>query len=427
MTMAAAGVINVDTGVRTTTDTLFQIGSITKVMTATLIMQLVDEKQVDLDKPLRTYLPKFRVADPVVSKRVTPRMLLSHQSGIDGDFFPDAGRGEDSVARLVDMGTMLPNLYPPGERVSYCNFGFAVLGRLIEVVDDRTWDESLDERLFKPLSMTHAISVPEETLRFSCAVGHVPHQKKRGVNVVTPQPYLCIGQKAAGSTTAMSVGDLLRFARLHLDGGVTPDGKRLLSRSAVRAMQRLQILKYPKGQRGLSGAVPGVGLAWMTVKRKGYRALSHAGGTVGQYSLLVVLPNEKIAFALLTNGGKADALQQSLSRTVLSTIAKVPEPISLQSNDDVSISAGSLTGVYQNITTRAEVGQLRKRYFMKINGVGQDTKNAERIWLRLLDERTALPSTGQELFDNTLLPFDGFEGGRAHYLTLRGRVLSRVE
>ena len=90
---AASGILNLDTGVEATTDSLFQIGSITKVWTATLAMQLVDEGLLDLDMPIRTYLPDFRVADEGTSKAATTRHLLAHTSGIDGDHFADTDRG----------------------------------------------------------------------------------------------------------------------------------------------------------------------------------------------------------------------------------------------------------------------------------------------------------------------------------------------
>src|SRR5437764_5255618 len=88
---AATGVINQETGVEVTSDTLFQIGSITKVFTTTLVMQLVDEGRVDLDAPVKTYLPEFRVADDDATESVTDRQLLDHNSGIDGDFFENTG------------------------------------------------------------------------------------------------------------------------------------------------------------------------------------------------------------------------------------------------------------------------------------------------------------------------------------------------
>src|SRR4051812_32194223 len=99
---AAAGVLNVRTGVEATTDSLFQIGSITKVYTTTLIMQLVDAGLVDIDAPVRTYIPSFRVADDAASAAITVRHLLTHTSGFDGgDFFFDGGRGDDTMERYV--------------------------------------------------------------------------------------------------------------------------------------------------------------------------------------------------------------------------------------------------------------------------------------------------------------------------------------
>lgn len=91
-----------------TTDTVFQIGSISKVFTATLVMQLVDEGLLSLDTPIAKYLPEFHVADDKTRRAVTARHFLSHSSGIDGDFFPDTGRDDDAIARLVDMSALLP-------------------------------------------------------------------------------------------------------------------------------------------------------------------------------------------------------------------------------------------------------------------------------------------------------------------------------
>src|SRR3954466_13339235 len=88
---ASYGVLNVRTGAPATPDALFQIGSITKVWTATIVMQLVDEGKLDLDRPVVTYLPEFKVADADVTRQVTTRQLLTHTSGIDGDLFLDTG------------------------------------------------------------------------------------------------------------------------------------------------------------------------------------------------------------------------------------------------------------------------------------------------------------------------------------------------
>jgi CubicO group peptidase (beta-lactamase class C family) len=152
----AAGVVNLDTGVKVTTDSVFQIGSITKPITATLIMQLIDEGQLSLEDPVVKHLPEFRVARADVSSSVTIRQLLCHVSGIDGDFFEDTGNGTDGTERLIERARMLPSLFDPGAMMSYCNFGFAVLGRIIEVKRRKSWDDALKDHLYDPLGMTHA-------------------------------------------------------------------------------------------------------------------------------------------------------------------------------------------------------------------------------------------------------------------------------
>src|SRR4051794_22657991 len=135
---AAYGVLNIRTGVEATPDSLFQIGSITKVWTATLVMQLVDEGLLNLDEPVVTYLPEFKVADPEVTRAVTTRHLLAHTSGIDGDLFLDTGRGDDAVAKYVEACAGLGQNHPLGATMSYCNSGYIVLGRLIEALRGKT-------------------------------------------------------------------------------------------------------------------------------------------------------------------------------------------------------------------------------------------------------------------------------------------------
>ena len=130
--LAATGVCSTATGIDVTTDTLFQIGSITKVWTATLVMQLVDEGLVDLDAPVRTYLPDLSLADEATTAAVTVRQLLTHTSGIGDLDFGLFGRGDDCVRRFVAGLAGRPMLHEPGRFMSYCNSGFPVLGSLIE-------------------------------------------------------------------------------------------------------------------------------------------------------------------------------------------------------------------------------------------------------------------------------------------------------
>ena len=106
-------------------DALFLPGSIGKLYTATLVMMLVDEGKLDLDTPIRHYLPDFEVRDAHARDTVTARHLLTHTSGFDGDHFTDTGRGDDALARYVAGCADLPQIVDPGRIWSYSNSGYA--------------------------------------------------------------------------------------------------------------------------------------------------------------------------------------------------------------------------------------------------------------------------------------------------------------
>ena len=148
---AAAGILSVETGQRTTVNSMYQIGSITKVFTATLVLQLVEEGRLDLDKPIIEYLPDFMCADRAARARITTRHLLSHTSGLDGDFITDTGFGEDALRRYVDRCALLPQLHEPGNGFSYCNSGYVIAGRIVEVLRGRSWDHEFSSRILAPL------------------------------------------------------------------------------------------------------------------------------------------------------------------------------------------------------------------------------------------------------------------------------------
>ena len=149
----AHGVINANTGVDVTTDTVFQIGSITKLFTATLMMQLVDDGLVDLDTPLSRALPELDLADSTATTTTTIAHLLTHTSGIEGDHFMDTGPGDDCVERFVVSCSALPQLYAPGAHFSYCNTGFVLAGRIIERLRGAPWHTVLEQWILDPLEL----------------------------------------------------------------------------------------------------------------------------------------------------------------------------------------------------------------------------------------------------------------------------------
>ena len=198
ITEAAAGLLNTKTRVEATPDSSFQIGSITKPMTASLVMQLVDAGKLELDQPVRKWLPSFTVLDAKTAGSVTPRQLLCHTSGIEGDLWLNEGGGDDALQQLLNRGALLPSLFRPGETMSYCNFGYAVLGRLIEVAGHRTWDSAMHDGLAAPLGFEHAFTRPEHAIKFRCAVGHVTDPSGNAAPRVVEEPYCRSATKQQG-------------------------------------------------------------------------------------------------------------------------------------------------------------------------------------------------------------------------------------
>ncbi len=347
---AVHGVLSTATGVEVTPDSAFQIGSIGKVWTATVLMQLVDEGLLDLDAPVRDVLPELTVADPDVSARVTVRHLLTHTSGIDGDVFTDTGRGDDCLEKYVaSLGEVRQN-HALGATFSYCNTGYSILGRVVEKVTGLTWDAAMSERLFRPLGLQHTTTLPEDTILGRAAVGHVgepdedPHP--------TPRWMLPRSLGPAGLISS-TPRELVTFARMHLAGGVATDGTRVLSEESVARMQEPQTTLPDEHTLGDAW-----GLGWILFGWDGARLVGHDGTTLGQNAFLRVLPGSDLAVGLLTNGGHTRDLFDALYREVFAEVAGIAVPPTLEPPADGTappVDAARYVGVYERASVRTEV------------------------------------------------------------------------
>src|SRR5690349_24344474 len=150
----AFGVTSIDNPLPVTSSTRFQTGSITKTFTGTAVMLLVEQGLLDLDTPVREYVPELSLADPATSSGVTLRHLLSHTGGWVGDYFDDTGWGDDAAARYVAGMAALPQLTPLGELWSYNNAGFVLAGHAIERVTGSPYEDVVHELILAPLGMT---------------------------------------------------------------------------------------------------------------------------------------------------------------------------------------------------------------------------------------------------------------------------------
>ncbi len=298
----AAGLLSMSTGVQATTESVFQIGSITKLWTSSLVLQLVDEGKVDLDATIRTYLPEFRIADEDAASAITVRQLLTHTSGFEGDIFTDTGTGDDCVEKYLEVLHDVPQLFPPGTMWSYNNAGFCVLGRLVEVLREKPYDVALRDHLITPLGITHAATSPYEAVLFRAAVGHIETSPGAGFH---PAPVWALVRSnvAAGSMFATSARSLLAFARMHLEDGRAHDGTQVLAPGTPALMQSHQVDLPYLGHLGTSW-----GLGFERFDQPGGAIVGHDGNTIGQSAFLRLVPDAGVAVTVLTNGGRAGQL-----------------------------------------------------------------------------------------------------------------------
>jgi CubicO group peptidase (beta-lactamase class C family) len=348
----AAGVLSRSTLVEATADSVFQIGSITKLWTATLVMQLVDEGKVDLDVPIQTYLPEFRIADEDAAARITTRQLLSHTAGFEGDIFTDTGRGDDCVEKYLRELHGVTQLFPPGEQFSYNNAGYCVLGRLVEVLRNSPYDVCLRDHLITPLGLTHTAPGPYEAILFRAAVGHIETEPGAGYQ---PAPVWALvrSNAPAGSSLAMRPRDLLTFAQLHLNDGKAADGTQVLAPGTAGRMHDRQVDLPDLGLMGTSW-----GLGFERFETPDGLVIGHDGGTIGQSAFLRIVPGTGVAVALLTNGGDAVSLYRDVVGHVLEQLGDVrlpalPEPPAAPERVD----AGRYVGTYEADVMEMTVSQ----------------------------------------------------------------------
>lgn len=296
------GVTSVDNPLEVTPDTRFQVGSISKTFTGTAAMYLVADGKLDLDRPVREYVPELELADAGATAGVTMRHLLSHTGGWVGDYFDDTGWGDDAVAQYVARMRTLPQQTPVGELWAYNNAGFALAGRVIEVVTGQRFEDVVRELVFEPLELSSSTYWPWEVMTERFVVGHLAHDDV--VEVARPWP---VGRSAhpAGGITS-TTRDLLRYARLHLDPP-----------PALAPMQEPQARAAGEGEW--------VGLTWYGEDRFG--TIRHGGGTMGQLSMLVLRPATGFALAVLTNQSPLGLQVIAAALDAAGLKAPDPEPV----------------------------------------------------------------------------------------------------
>ncbi|HSD83285.1 MAG TPA: serine hydrolase domain-containing protein [Anaerolineae bacterium] len=334
--VAGFGVTSVENPLPVTPDTLFQVGSISKTFTATALMMLMEAGKVDLHTPIRAYLPDFRLSDEEVAKRVTLQHLLTHTGGWLGDYFNDFGFGDDAQAKMLSEIAQLPQFTPLGEVWSYCNTGFNIAGRLVEVLTGQTYEAAIKEMILDPLEMQRTFFFPYEVLTYRFAVGHEIVEKR----AVVARPWAIgrAGHPVGGVVS--TVIDLLKYARFHMGAGLG-----LLKAETLKLMQ--------------TPIVPGsgldvFGLSWFITPIGDVPVLRHGGATHGFTADFTIVPARQFAITTLTNSDEGPMLYGDLRASALKQYLNVtwPETPHLKLAEDQLLA---YTGCYDSPLAQRKV------------------------------------------------------------------------
>lgn len=320
---AYSGVTSVENPLPVDETTLFQFGSTGKTYTATAMLRLVEQGKVDLDAPVRTYVPELVLRDEDVARRVTVLQLFNHTAGWEGDLMDSTGEGDDALEKYVALMAKLVQSTPLGSAVSYNNASLSLAGRILEMVTGSTYERAVHDLVLAPLGMTSTFFFPNEIMTRRFAAGHNRHEDGR-ITVARPWA-LPRGGNPAGGMSANS-RDQIAWARFHLGDGTAADGTRLLSAETLHRMQQ------PTASMPGSALGDHVGISWLLQDVGGVRQVGHGGTTNGQHSEFVMIPERSFAISSMTNcGPNGPELNTALVRWALEHYLGVvdapPEPV----------------------------------------------------------------------------------------------------
>src|SRR5262245_48021551 len=346
-TYACQGVTSLDNPLPVDRDTLFLLGSISKTFTATALVRLVVEHQVELDAPVRRYVPELRLADERATADVTVLNLLNHTSGLDWDLLIETGEGDDALAAYVARLAELPLIAPPGTRTSYSQAGYSLLGRVIEKVVGVPYEKAMASLVFEPLGLSHSFFSGHDVMTRRFAVGH-----NRGEDGSLSVSRLWRGPRCRnpGGGLTSSVSDQLRWARFHLGDGCAESGVEVLS------AEMLQRMKQPTAVLRGTNLGDAIGIGWFLRDVNHVRTVGHAGSAIGQFAELLTVPERNFAVVSLSNAGPDGIpFNQSVVRWALQTYLGVTdrdqEPLSYD-----EARAQEVVGYYENDAMTLTIG-----------------------------------------------------------------------
>ncbi|MEW6211525.1 MAG: serine hydrolase domain-containing protein [Acidobacteriota bacterium] len=281
--------------------TVYLIGSTFKAMATVALLQLMEQGKFKLDDRVSDYLTEFKIQGEDPTSPVTFRHLLTHVSGLPADFGPHPVWGDTVPPSLEDyLKTSLKVTRPPMQKEEYSNMAYTLVGYLVQKFSGVPFKKYIKDNLFTPLEMTSTDFYPNTDMEERLAIPYAPDQSGR----LRPAERLKANVWPAG----LVYGTVLNQANwiiANLNGGMFK-GRRIIGEQTLEQMMTRQYDKFKGPVEGLwGGAEAGFGLTWWVDVRNGDRYFAHSGSVPGYTAFLLGNRDQKLGFAILTNGNRA--------------------------------------------------------------------------------------------------------------------------
>jgi CubicO group peptidase (beta-lactamase class C family) len=336
-----AGYGYADISARTPVDpdrTRFRVASISKLFTATAVMQLIEQGKVDLNADVNTYLPSFKIPS-TYAEPVTLANVLTHTAGFDDRYL---GLGAPLSVAAEPLGpylarTMPPRALPPNKVFAYSNHAYGLAGHIVESVSGEEFNAYVQSHIFTPLGMeSSAFGVPYPTPQ-DIAVPYFRGGDEAGfrrgeLDRIQPGP-------AADLITTAS--DMAKFMLVHLNKGIYGDEEKLLAEPTIERMHAQHFVQA----EGLDGWAYG----FMEGNRNGVRWIGHDGSWLGFCAQLVMVPEKKSGFFVAYNADCGFAASGALRKGLFDLLWPSGATIAAEENSNAEQIAQKLAGSYMAV------------------------------------------------------------------------------
>jgi CubicO group peptidase (beta-lactamase class C family) len=420
------GFANAELAIPMAQDTIVQVGSVTKVFNAMMIMSLVEEGRLDLDRPVKSYIPEFEVSDREATQAITLRHLLSMSSGLDNGDYADYGAGQDAIAKRVAALKTVPQHFRPGEYFGYSNAGSDVAGYVAERVTGRVWDDLLKERVLVPAGLKNAVSLVDDRMFQRVSVGHALDPQGGEPKVIRPWTAISRGAGPSGGTLTASAHDLAWFGKLFLSRGIADSGTRVLSENSIQAMMTPQI-DCPEHYSATSWCLG----PCISVLSK-VPVWSHWGGSFSGMSMLYWVPEKKGVMACTLNTPDLSVfnrLAKVVTQDIMTAAFGVAIPEIKAPTSPINIDPKRYVGTYEALVGQCRV-EAANNHLVMTTRVETTRKFGDTVSLIPLGRDRFLRDKGAQTDPRDLpqdLAFFGDDGhGRASNISWWGFPLSRT-